>query len=82
MEKALNIRDFEDIAKQRLPKAAYDYYRSGANAGVSLKDNEEAFTKYHLKPKAFVDPSKFKGIKTKVLGKEVNSPIFIASTAF
>lgn len=59
MEKYLSIRDFEEIAKDRLPKVTYDYYRSGANAMVSIKETEQAFTRIKLKTKAFVDPTKF-----------------------
>jgi hypothetical protein len=43
MDKALNIKDFEEIARKRIPKNAYDYYRSGANAGISLREGEREY---------------------------------------
>jgi (S)-2-hydroxy-acid oxidase len=49
---------------------------------ISLPDNENAFTRIKLKPKAFASSKGFKGLNTKILGKDVNSPICVASTAF
>jgi isopentenyl diphosphate isomerase/L-lactate dehydrogenase-like FMN-dependent dehydrogenase len=53
MESLTSVKDFEVVASRNLPKAAYDYYRSGANASVSLHDNEYAFRKMHLKTRVF-----------------------------
>jgi hypothetical protein len=35
-QRLVTIKDFEVQAAKNLPKAAYDYYRSGANASVTL----------------------------------------------
>ena len=43
MDRAVSIKDFEQIASENLHKLAYDYYRSGANAAISLNDNVERF---------------------------------------
>jgi len=37
------LRDFEERAKAVLPKQSWDYYASGANDEVTLRDNEAAF---------------------------------------
>ena len=55
MDSLTSIKDFERVASQNLPKAAYDYYRSGANASVSLYDNENKFKSIHLKTSIFAD---------------------------
>lgn len=42
---ALNIFELEQMAREKLPTTAYDYYRSGAWDEVTLKANREAFEK-------------------------------------
>ena len=37
------LDDFERMASRKLSKAAYDYFRSGADDEVTLKNNVEAF---------------------------------------
>ena len=39
------LQDIEDFAHQVLPRNALDYYRSGADQMVTLKDNRRAFQK-------------------------------------
>lgn len=39
------VSDFEDEAKKVLPKAVYDYYRSGADDQNTLADNVAAFNR-------------------------------------
>ena len=40
------ISDFESHAKAFLPKAALDYYSSGANEEITLRENRLAFDRY------------------------------------
>ncbi len=82
MESLVSIKDFERVAAENLPKAAYDYYRSGANACFSLHDNEYKFREIHLKPSLFADRTKPVKLDTTILGHSVKTPICIASTAF
>ena len=39
------VSDFEEEAKKVLPKAVYDYYRSGADQQQTLEDNTAAFNR-------------------------------------
>lgn len=39
----VNVNEFEELAKQALPKMAYDYFAGGAEGEYSLKENVEAF---------------------------------------
>ena len=41
----VGVRDYEQEAQRRLPKAALDYYRSGALDEVTLKENIEAMNR-------------------------------------
>lgn len=53
----LNIDDYQQAAKESLPKMAYDYYRSGADDEISLRDNVDAYRRIKLRPRVFVDVS-------------------------
>lgn len=43
------VSDFEEEAKKVLPKAVYDYYRSGADDQNTLADNVAAFDRYNAR---------------------------------
>jgi (S)-2-hydroxy-acid oxidase len=77
----VSFREFEDSAARNLSKAAYDYYRAGANASFTLKENEEAFSRMHLKTSLFARKADL-SLTTTIMGHKVKSPIAIASTAF
>lgn len=39
----VNVNEFQELARQALPKMYYDYYRGGAEDQHTLKENEEEF---------------------------------------
>ena len=39
----VNVSEFQQLAREFLPKMYYDFYASGAEDEFSLKENEEAF---------------------------------------
>jgi (S)-2-hydroxy-acid oxidase len=41
--KPVCISDLEEHARKHLPKQVYDYYASGGNDMVTLRDNQAAF---------------------------------------
>jgi (S)-2-hydroxy-acid oxidase len=45
MGEITNVMEYQAIAKQKLPKMAYDYYASGAEDEWTLKENREAFSR-------------------------------------
>ena len=76
------ITDYEAVAKTRYFRHAHDYFNSGANDEVSLRQQYDAFKDIKLKKRTFVDPSKWKGMDTEMMGKAIKSPICMTSTAF
>lgn len=78
---ALNIFELEQLAKEKLPAIAYDYYRSGAWDEVTLKANREAYEKIKIHYKVLVDVSN-RDLSTTLFGQKVSFPILIAPTAF
>lgn len=77
----VNISDFEHIAKEKLTKMAYDYYSSGADDEITLRENCDAYKKIFLKYRVLVDVSK-RDLSTEVFGQKISMPLMIAPTAF
>ena len=77
----VSVFDYEAAAREKLPQVAYDYYRSGANDEITLRDNHAAYERIQLHPRVLVDISK-PDLSTTVLGQTVRMPILVAPTAF
>jgi 4-hydroxymandelate oxidase len=58
----------------------YDYYASGANDEITLRENRAAYERITLLPRMLVDVS-VRDMSTTVLGEPVSMPILIAPTA-
>ena len=54
----VNVFDCEAAAREKLPKTAYDYYRSGANDEITLRENHAACERIQLHPRVLKDISK------------------------
>src|SRR6266849_3785292 len=64
-----------------LPQTAYDYYASGANDEITLRENRVAYERITLLPRMLVDVSE-RHMGTTALGEPVSMPILVAPTAF
>ncbi|VAI37636.1 unnamed protein product [Triticum turgidum subsp. durum] len=80
-ETVTNVSEYQAIAKQKLPKMAYDYYASGAEDEWTLKENREAFSRILFRPRILIDVSTI-DMTTSVLGMKISMPIMISPTAF
>ncbi|KAF1781435.1 Aldolase-type TIM barrel [Phytophthora cactorum] len=76
----LNVIEYEEYAKEYLPKNAYDYYASGADDMVTLQENREAFKRLVLHPRVLRDVSNM-DISTTLLGHRISSPVCVAPSA-
>jgi isopentenyl diphosphate isomerase/L-lactate dehydrogenase-like FMN-dependent dehydrogenase len=77
----VSVFDYEAAARKILPKTTYDYYRSGANDEITLRENHDAYERIQLHPRVLIDISK-PDLSTRILGQEVAMPILVAPTAF
>uniref|UniRef100_A0A3B3UJ97 (S)-2-hydroxy-acid oxidase n=1 Tax=Poecilia latipinna TaxID=48699 RepID=A0A3B3UJ97_9TELE len=73
------VSDYEEEARRILPKAVYDYYRSGADDQNTLADNVAAFN-WYLVPRVLRDVSVV-DMSTSVLGHRLSMPLCVGSTA-
>lgn len=77
----VNIADYADAARERLDRAAYEYYAGGALDELTLRGNAEAYRRIGLRYRVLAgvgepDP------RTTLLGHKVAMPIAVAPTAF
>ena len=73
----INLFDFEAIAKERLPKAEYDYIAGGATDEISVDRNRRAYASWAFRPRVLRDVSAL-DLSTEVLGVRVKLPVLIA----
>ncbi len=76
-KEAINVFDFEPVARQNVPPAHFGYMASGIDDEVTLRANREGFLKFQLRPRRLVDVEKV-DMSTEILGTRHPSPIVVA----
>ena len=76
-KEAINVFDFEPVARQNVPPAHFGYMASGIDDEVTLRANREGFLKFQLRPRRLVDVEKV-DMSTEILGTRYPTPIVIA----
>jgi len=74
---AINVFDFEPVARKNVPPAHFGYMASGIDDEVTLRANREGFLKFQLRPRRLVDVSKV-DTSTEILGVRYANPIIVA----
>src|SRR5689334_11820154 len=77
----VNIDDFRELARRRLPRALFDYIDGGAGDEETLRANQADFARITFRPRVLVDVSR-REQSTTVLGQPVSSPLILAPTGF
>ena len=77
---AVCAKDFETLAKAKLPSATYDYVAAGSGDGVTLAENIAAFQRIKLLPPLLTGVGSA-DLSTTVLGKRIALPILLAPVA-
>jgi len=72
------VADAEYLASRRLPRFLYENYVAGSGAGITLRNNVEAFERVWFLPRAAVFDSS-RDLSTTVLGKEISLPVILSS---
>jgi 4-hydroxymandelate oxidase len=76
-KEAINVFDFEPVARQNVPPSHFGYMASGIDDEVTLRANREDFLKLQLRPRRLVDVSKV-DMSVDILGTRYPSPIIVA----
>jgi 4-hydroxymandelate oxidase len=77
---AINVFDFEPVARKNLPPAHFGYLVAGVDDDATLRANRQGFEKFQLRPRRLVDVSRI-DMSTDILGVKYDTPIFICPTA-
>ena len=73
----INVFEYEELARERLHPALWNFYSAGANDEATLRENRAAFTRLELRPRVLVDVSQI-DMQTTLLGAPVAMPIGVA----
>ena len=74
---ALDVFDLEAVAHHNIPPAHWGYLAAGVDGEETLRANQQAFSRYQLHTKRFVDLSKM-GMSLNLFGTTYKSPIFLS----
>src|SRR5262245_5459904 len=78
---AVSLSDFESLARERVPRMAYEYISGGAADELTLRWNRESFDRIRLRPRILVDVSNL-DTRVTLFGQEMPFPILLAPTAY
>jgi 4-hydroxymandelate oxidase len=73
---ALDVFDFEPVARKNIPPAHWGYLVSGVDGEETLKANRDAYSRYQLHTRRMVDVSKI-DMRVELLGTRFDSPIIL-----
>jgi isopentenyl diphosphate isomerase/L-lactate dehydrogenase-like FMN-dependent dehydrogenase len=74
--KVINLHEFEDVARKRIARPAYDYIAAGAADELTLRANREAFGRFWVRRKVGVNVSKV-DTTVDLLGQKLEHPILL-----
>ena len=74
---ALNVFDFEPVAKQKIPPAHWGYMATGVDDDATLRANRTAFSRFQIRPRRLVDGSHV-DTSTELFGMKWKTPIFLS----
>jgi len=76
---AINVFDFEPVARKNVPPAHFGYMASGIDDEVTLRANREGYLKFQIRPRRLNDVSKV-DMSVELFGVKHATPIIIAPT--
>ncbi|MBL8239444.1 MAG: alpha-hydroxy-acid oxidizing protein [Bryobacterales bacterium] len=75
----VNVHEFEEVAKRKLHRLAYDFIAGGVEDEYTLRANREAFGRVTILPRVMVDTTDV-STEIELLGLKLPTPIIIAPT--
>jgi isopentenyl diphosphate isomerase/L-lactate dehydrogenase-like FMN-dependent dehydrogenase len=82
IERIVGIPDFDYLARGFLNLSSYTSYRAGAAGEWSYRNNLEAFSRMHFRPRMMIDVNNIEAsLPTTILGYNFSAPFFIAPAA-
>jgi isopentenyl diphosphate isomerase/L-lactate dehydrogenase-like FMN-dependent dehydrogenase len=75
----VNVSDYREIAKRKLPRGLFEFIDRGSEDEVALANNRQAFDHIKLAPRVFVDVSQ-RSQTIELFGETQQMPLVIAPT--
>ncbi|REK13012.1 MAG: alpha-hydroxy-acid oxidizing protein [Planctomycetota bacterium] len=77
----INLQDYEELARERLPQVVFDYYFGGAEDELTVAENRASWQRIRLRPRVLADVGT-RDLKTTVLGADTSMPVMLAPCGF
>src|SRR5919109_333733 len=81
LNQPINVADYERLASEALDTGPLGYFAGGAWDEVTLRENDQAWRRWRLRPRMLVDVGEVT-TATELLGTRISMPILIAPVAF
>ena len=78
----VNLCEFEKIAAAQIEKCAYDYFASGANDQITLRENRQAYEAIKIYPRMLRNVDERDMSVCLHTGQQISMPVLIAPMAF
>lgn len=79
LDRAHSIADLQRMARDRLPKAVFDFIAGGAEDETTLRRNGAAFEAIEFSPRVMVDVAE-RDLSVPILGRQAPFPLIVAPT--
>ncbi|WVQ73975.1 hypothetical protein IAR50_003556 [Cryptococcus sp. DSM 104548] len=76
----LSLHDFEAVARRVMSRRGWNYYSSGADDEVTMRENHNAYHRVWFRPRILRDVGKV-DYSTTMLGFKTSMPVYITATA-
>jgi isopentenyl diphosphate isomerase/L-lactate dehydrogenase-like FMN-dependent dehydrogenase len=76
-KQAMNVFDFDAVARQKLPPAHYGYIATGVDDDATLRANREGFSRFQIRSRRLIDVSRI-DTSIRLMGGTWNTPIILA----
>lgn len=74
VNEAINVLDFEPLARKMLPPAHFGYMATGVEDDLTLRANRDGFNRIYLRPRRLIDIRQA-DLRTEIFGTTWDSPI-------
>jgi L-lactate dehydrogenase (cytochrome) len=79
VEHAVNVSDFREIARHKLPPFVFDLLDGAAGDELTMRANAAAFERVQFRPRPLVDVRN-RDLSTTVFGEKISMPLMLAPT--
>ncbi|BEJ13780.1 hypothetical protein CspHIS471_0309540 [Cutaneotrichosporon sp. HIS471] len=80
LDQILSLHDFEAVARMTMSRRGWNYYSSGADDEITMRENYNAYQRVWFRPRVLRNVGTV-DYSTKILGFDSSMPVYITATA-